>query len=64
VRPRVTSLEARSRARVGPAPTPNREVRADLQEPWLTGRNRLCPLTRTRRGHGREGQEQGYHLRS
>src|SRR5829696_4066613 len=38
--PGSRAWKALSRARLGPAPTPNWEVRADLHEPWLTARVR------------------------
>src|SRR5687767_2880263 len=49
--------KALSRARLGPVPTPNWEVRADLHEPWLTARDRSRPFARARRGHGWLGQD-------
>src|SRR5215204_6634841 len=52
--PRVTILKALSRARLGPAPTPNWEVRADLHEPLVTAR---VPFARARRGHRWLGQD-------
>src|SRR5215216_663893 len=50
VAPGSRAWKALSRARLGPAPTPNWEVRADLHEPWLTARDRSCPFARARRG--------------
>lgn len=46
VAPGSRAWKALSRARLGPAPTPNWEVRADLHEPWLTARDRSCPFAR------------------
>jgi hypothetical protein len=57
VAPGSRAWKALSRARLGPAPTPNWEVRADLHEPWLTARDRSCPFARARRGHGWLGQD-------
>src|SRR5215208_1574215 len=55
--PRSRAWKALSRARLGPAPTPNWVVRADLHEPWLTARDRSCPFARACRGHGWLGQD-------
>jgi hypothetical protein len=45
--------KARPWGRAAPAPTPNGQVRTDLNEPSLTAGACSYPLARARRGHGR-----------